>query len=104
MKIMKEQPLWNHVVNKKNHNFGDSEKHSGQFMFVALYNVLAILISLNPLTWLSGWWEVKSKITGVGTGGKILDLILEIREEKKAGADYDIGNETVLISQIYKSA
>lgn len=33
---------------QKNHNFGDSEKHTGQFMFVAFYNVLAILISLKP--------------------------------------------------------
>lgn len=45
---MKEQLLWNHVVNKKNHNFGDSEKQPGQFMFIALYSVLAILISLKP--------------------------------------------------------
>lgn len=33
---------------QKDHSFGDSEKHSGPFMFVALYNMLVILISLKP--------------------------------------------------------
>lgn len=41
-------------------------------------------------TWLSGRQGVKFKITGVGTGGRIVDLSLEIRENIRATVDWGI--------------
>lgn len=52
-------------------------------------------------TWLSGRQVVKFKMTGVGTGGRILDLSLEISENNRATFHWDIyANQKMLFCSI----
>lgn len=56
-------------------------------------------------TWLSRRQGVKFKITGVGTGGRIVDLSLEIRENIRATVDWGIyANPTMFFCSITVSA